>query len=128
MRKLLCALSLAAAAALMAPTAQAAGYYANPAYDRDAAAATAGVVGGTVVGLGVSEGWWGATVGGAALPVTAAGAAAVGGVAGIGAVALVDAATQPCRGFAALFGLNHGACMNGHYVGYGPRVRYPRHG
>ena len=51
------------------------------------------------------------------LPTTAAGAAAVGGVAGVGAVALIDAAVQPCRGFHALFGMNHDECVNGVYVG-----------
>jgi hypothetical protein len=76
---------------------------------------------GTVVGLGVSEGWWGATVAGTALPTSVAGAAAVGGVAGIGTVALIDAFTQPCYGFAALFDVNSGACVNGQYVGYQPR-------
>jgi hypothetical protein len=130
MRKLLYALSIAAAAALTASTAQAAYYYPVTVYpaSRAPAETTTGVAAGTVVGVGVSEGWWGASVAGAALPATAAGAAAVGGVAGIGAIALIDAATQPCRGFAALFGLNHGACVDGHYVGYGPHVRYRRHG
>jgi hypothetical protein len=78
----------------------------------------AGVVGGTVVGLGVSEGWWGATAAGAALPATAAGAAAVGGVAGVGGIALLDAVFQPCRGFQALLTISHGQCANGEYVGY----------
>jgi len=131
MRKVLCVLSLAAAAALTASTAQAARYYPYPAYpyaNRDAAELGAGAVGGTVAGLGVSEGWWGATAAGATLPTTVAGAAALGGVAGIGVVAALDAVTEPCRGFAAIFGVNHGACENGHYVGYGPRVRYRRHG
>jgi len=68
---------------------------------------------GTVIGLDVAEGRWGATAAGAALPATAAGAVAVGGVAGVGTVALIDAFVQPCRGFAAL---------NGQYVGYRPRT------
>lgn len=84
-------------------------------------APVAGVVAGTVFGLGISEGWWGATIGEVALPATTAGAAALGGVAGMGTVALVDAALQPCRGFAAMFGFNHDACVNGRYVGYAPR-------
>jgi hypothetical protein len=132
MRKLLCVLSLAGAAALTASTAQAAYYYPVTVYPqypvRTPAETTTGVVAGTAVGVGVSEGWFGSTVAGAALPAGAAGAAAVGGVAGIGAIALIDAATQPCRGFAALFGLNHGACVDGHYVGYGPRTRYRQPG
>lgn len=65
-----------------------------------------GVVGGTLAGVGISQDWWGATSAGVALPTTAAGAAAV-----------VDAVLQPCFGLQALFGLNHGACENGHYVG-----------
>jgi hypothetical protein len=80
-----------------------------------------GAVTGTVVGVGVYNGWWGSSFGGAALPTSAAGAATVGGVAGVGTVALLDAAIQPCRGFQAFFGLNRGGCVNGEYVGYGPR-------
>jgi hypothetical protein len=125
MRKILCVLSLAAAAALTASTAQAAEgyYYPYPAHDRTAGEFGAGVVGGTIAGVGVSQGWWGATVAGAALPTTAAGAAAIGGVVGIGTVAVLDAALEPCRGFAAVFGLNKDACVDGHYVGYGPHPR-----
>jgi hypothetical protein len=126
MRKTLCMISLAAAAALATSTVEAAPYVDAPNYAAQAEA-TVGVIGGTVIGLGISEGWWGSTAAGATLPTTAAGAA-LGGVAGIGAVAVVDAAVQPCRGFHAMFALNHGACENGHYVGYGPHVRYRRHG
>ena len=140
MRKVLCAISLTAAAALTASGAQAAHYnhhhhpphvYVYRSHNYAAPVdATVGVAGGTVVGVGVSQGWWGATAAGAALPATAAGAAAVGGVVGIGAVAAVDAVLQPCRGLHAVFGLNHGACEDGHYVGYGPRMAYyyNRHG
>jgi hypothetical protein len=126
MRKTLCMISLAAAAALATSTVEAAPYVDAPNYAAQAEA-TVGVIGGTVIGHGISEGWWGSTAAGATLPTTAAGAA-LGGVAGIGAVAVVDAAVQPCRGFHAMFALNHGACENGHYVGYGPHVRYRRHG
>jgi hypothetical protein len=87
-----------------------------------------GAVGGTVVGVGVYNGWWGATAAGAALPTTAAGAAAVGGVAGVGAVALIDAAVQPCRGFHALLGMNHDECVNGVYVGPHRMSELHRHG
>jgi hypothetical protein len=119
MRKVLSILVVAAATAIAMPAStQAAPVYPNTAAP---AAVTAGAVTGTVVGLGVSEGWWGATVAGTALPTSVAGAAAVGGVAGIGTVALIDAFTQPCRGFAALFDVNSGACVNGQYVGYQPR-------
>jgi hypothetical protein len=127
MRRIFCVLSLAAAAALSASTAQAAYYYPYPAYNKKSAELAAGAVGGTIAGVGVSQGWWGAAAA-AALPTTAAGAAAVGGVSGIGTVALIDAATEPCRGFAALFGLNRGACVDGHYVGYGPRAHYRQRG
>ena len=129
MRKLLSAgIALAAAAAFATPAlAQPPGYraydYAPPtAYHHDgrtAVAVGAGVVGGTVAGLGVSEGWWGAAAT-AALPTTVAGAAAIGGVAGMGTVAAVDFMLEPCRGFAAVFDLSHGECQDGHYVGYAP--------
>ena len=76
-----------------------------------------GAIGGTVVGVGVYNGWYGAAAAGTELPTTAAGAAAVGGVAGVGAVALIDAAVQPCRGFHAIFGMNRDECVNGVYVG-----------
>ncbi len=135
MRKLLYAgISLAAAAAFATPAlAQPSGYraydYAPPAAYHDSRAATAvgaGVVGGTVAGLGVSEGWWGAAAT-AALPTTVAGAAAIGGVAGVGTVAAVDFMLEPCRGFAALFDLSHGECVNGHYVGDQPPRRAVRY-
>ena len=83
------------------------------------AATTTGVAAGTVVGLGLTQGWWGASA--AALPVSAAGAAVTGGVAGIGTIAMIDAATQPCRGFRALFSpfvAGPSGCANGEYVGY----------
>jgi hypothetical protein len=83
----------------------------------------AGAVTGTVVGLGVSEGWFGTTIGSTIVPATAATGAAVGGVAGVGAVAMIDAVVEPCQGFQALFGANKGACVDGHYVGYQPAPR-----
>lgn len=140
MRKLFySAISLTAAAAFATPAlAQPPRYhdYAYaPATQREAGTAVAvgsGVVGGTVFGLGTSEGWWGSAIAGAALPTTVAGAAALGGVAGIGTAALVDAALEPCRGFAAMFDLSHGECVNGEYVGHAPpphravRHRYRR--
>lgn len=124
MRKVLSILAVAAATAIAVP----ASTRAAPVYPSTAApaAVSAGAVTGTVIGLGVSEGWWGATAAGTALPTSIAGAGAVGGVAGIGTAALIDAFTQPCRGFAALFDVNSGACVNGQYVGYQPRrvIRY----
>ncbi len=80
------------------------------------AAPVGGVAAGTTVGVGVSEGW-GTAAATAALPATAVGAAAVGGVAGMGTVAAIDAMLEPCRGFAAMFNLSQGECVNGHYVG-----------
>jgi hypothetical protein len=103
---------------------------------QDYVAPAAGVVGGTVAGLGLSEGWWGAApaVAGTALPTTVAGAAAVGGVVGIGGMALVDAAIQPCRGFQALFLMNERYCAerNAQRIAYRegaarPVYRHSRH-
>lgn len=85
-----------------------------------------GAVVGTVAGVGLYNGWWGATAGGVLLPTTAAGAVATGGVAGVGTIALIDSVIQPCRGFHAVFGANKDACVNGQYVGErpGPRRYY----
>ena len=107
MRKALFAVSIAALAAALATPA-----LADPPRQRDYVAPAAGVVGGTVLGLGLTEGWWGASpaIAGAAVPTTVAGAAAVGGVAGIGGIAFVDAAVQPCAGFHAMFLLNEQYC------------------
>ena len=130
MRSALYALPIAAVAAFATP-ALAQSY--EPGYnpnDETAAPFVAGAAVGTAAALGAYHGWytsWGAA--GAMLPSTAVGAVAVGGVAAIGTVALVDAAIQPCRGFHALFDLNHGRCVNGQYVGDGPRaVVYRQHG
>lgn len=115
-------LVLLATAALTVPAAAQSGREGPPpgAY----AAPVAGVAVGTTVGLGLAEGWWGAS----ALPATAAGAAAVGGVAGIGTMVLIHSATTPCQGAHFMFGGFYGGaensgCVNGHYVGYGPRSR-----
>ena len=130
MRSALYALPIAAVAAFATP-ALAQSY--EPGYNNNyetVAPFVAGAAVGTAVALGAYNGWytsWGAA--GAMLPSTAVGAAAVGGVAAIGTVALVDAAIQPCRGFHALFDLNHGRCVDGQYVGDGPRpVAYRQHG
>ena len=125
MRRWLPALTIAAAAALATP-ALAAPYYSaaeeNPNYSTGYyAAPVAGVAVGTAVGVGLYNGWYGTSAAVTALPATAVGAAAVGGVAGIGTIALVDAVVEPCRGFHALFDLNRGQCVNGEWVGYGPR-------
>lgn len=124
MRKALYALPIAAAAAFATPALAQPYEYNDYAYADARAAApwVAGTAAGTAVALGAYHGWytsWGAA--GAMLPTTAAGAAAVGGVAAIGTVAFVDGLIQPCRGFHALFDLNHGRCVDGQYVGDGPR-------
>lgn len=118
MHKTLLVLSLAAAAAFSTSA------WAQPRNDQlrytpETGAVAAGVVTGTVVGLSVSEGWWGTTAA-AMLPTSVAGAAAIGGLAGIGTVALIHAATTPCQGFHALFsGLvtSPAGCVNGRWVG-----------
>ena len=71
----------------------------------------AGAVAGTAAGVAVSEGVIGGSLG-AALPATVAGAAVTGGVAGVGVAAGIDAAIQPCRGFAAVFGMNRQECAH----------------
>jgi hypothetical protein len=94
MRKTLLALPVAATAAAAFATsalAQPPNYPPEP----YVVAPAAGVVAGTVVGLGFAEAWWASP---AALS-TAAGAAAVGGVAGIGTMALIHSVTTPCHGF-----------------------------
>jgi hypothetical protein len=88
-------------------------------HDAAIAAPAAGAVTGTLVGVGVSEAWFGSTAA-AALPATAAGAAAIGGAAGIGAVTLIHAATTPCDGFQVLFSgflTSPRGCVDGHWVG-----------
>ncbi len=126
MRKLITALSVAAvtAAAVAIPTFASAQ---EGQYTTGYAGPVAGAVG-TAVGVGLYNGWYGsnAALFGTALPTTAAGAATAGGIAGVGTVALIDAAFQPCRGFHALFGANKEACANGEYVGDAPRPRRMR--
>ncbi len=77
-----------------------------------------GVVVGTLAGVGLYNGWYGSSAAATSLGATAATSAVAGGVIGVGAAALVDAAIQPCRGFHAMFDLSHGQCVNGEYVGY----------
>lgn len=77
-----------------------------------------GVVVGTLAGVGLYNGWYGSGATATSLGATAASSAVAGGVIGVGAAALVDAAIQPCRGFHAMFDLSHGQCVNGQYVGY----------
>ena len=113
MRNALYALPIIAAAAFATPAmAQPAyGPYGPYAYEPYASAApwVAGAATGTTVALGAYNGWFGGQFAGTSAAATA-GAAAIGGTAAIGAVAFVDGVLQPCRGFHAVFGLNHGAC------------------
>jgi hypothetical protein len=93
MRKTLLAFPIAAAAAFStSASAQPPNYEANwPIYGPVAA----GVVTGTIVGLGTAEAWWASTP---ALS-TAAGGAAVGLVAGIGTMVAIHSVTTPCTGW-----------------------------
>ena len=120
MRKVLCALTVAATAALALPSLANAQEYG---YDRNGnwVALGTGAVVGTVVGVGTYNGWWGSGAFASALPTTVAGAAVTGGVAGVGTIALIDAVAAPCRGFHAMFDLSDGECVNGQYAGYQPR-------
>lgn len=114
MRKTLIALSLASATAVALAT---------PSMARDAyhhrhhhvAPVVAGGVVGTAVGVGLYHGWW-TSSSFATAASSVAGSAAIGGIAGVGTVALIDAAVQPCKGFHALFGAS--GCRNGEYVGH----------
>jgi hypothetical protein len=108
------ALAIAAAATVAALSTSA---FAETNRTVGAAEVGTGAVVGTVAGVGLYNGWWGATAGGVVLPTSVAGAVAVGGVAGVGTVALIDSVVQPCRGFHAVFGANRDACVNGQYVG-----------
>jgi hypothetical protein len=123
MRKTLLALSAIGAVALAAP-ASAQDYYAYdyPAGPR-AAPWVAGAAAGTAAGLALSQGWWTGSTVGTTLGASAAGSAVAGGVIGIGTVAMIDAATQPCAGFRAimspfLHAPGQSGCVNGQYVGY----------
>jgi hypothetical protein len=103
--------------AILAITASVAAASPSDARDRGGSIAPAvGVVTGTVVGLGLYHAWWHT----GAFPVSAAGAATAGFVAGVGAAALIHAATTPCQGFHALFGnflTSSAGCVNGKWVG-----------
>jgi hypothetical protein len=123
MRKLLSILTLAAAAAIATPAlAEPEGV--NPNYAGHYIAPVAGAAVGTAVGVGLYNGWYSGAFA-AAAPATAVGAAAVGGVAGIGTIALIDAFTQHCRGFGIVWA-QPGECINGVWVGDLPPPRHVR--
>lgn len=137
MQKLISVLCLTAAATLAVPAGAQAEHYRHRHHHRvpqvmihhertvsPVVPSTAGVATGTVAALGAYNAWWGTGAFASALPATAAGSAAFGGVVGVGALALVDAMLQPCRGFAAVFDLSHGECVNGEYVGPARPVMY----
>lgn len=126
MRKTLIALSAAAALATAASPALANPRHHHHHYHHHNAwvAPGVGAVTGTVVGVGLYHGWFGASTTAAAgsLATSTAGAATAGGIAGVGTVALLHAATTKCQGFHALFGGS--GCVNGQYVG--DRMAYRR--
>jgi hypothetical protein len=72
-----------------------------------------GVVVGTLVGIGLYDGWFSAstTAQAGAFARSATGAATGGFLAGVATVAIVHAATTPCQGFHALF--QGAGCRNG---------------
>jgi peptidoglycan/LPS O-acetylase OafA/YrhL len=121
MRKILFALSAVAALAFALPASAQDYYYTQDRYyGPNYAPWVIGAGAGTLVGVGLYNGWYGGSFA-ASLPSTAAGAAATGGIAGVGTVALIDAATQPCAGFRALFSpfrSGPSGCVNGEFVGY----------
>ena len=118
MRKIMLALSAIAAVAFALPAS--AQDYRDRYYHSGATPWIAGAGVGSLVGFGLYHGWYGGSFA-ASLPSSAAGAAATGGVAGVGTVALIDAAVQPCAGFRALFSPfrpGPSGCVNGEFVGY----------
>jgi hypothetical protein len=76
----------------------------------------AGAVVGTVVGIGLHEGWWTSTAASRTVFATSTGAATGGFIAGVATVALIHAATTPCQGFQAMMMMSKG-CKDGKYVG-----------
>lgn len=82
-----------------------------------------GVVVGTLVGIGLYEGWFGTSNSFTAgtLATSTTGAVTGGFIAGVATVALIHAATTPCQGFHALFGGS--GCKNGKHV----HARHHRH-
>jgi len=76
----------------------------------------AGAVVGTLVGIGLYEGWFVSNnVATGAIATTTTGAVTGGFIAGVATVAMIHAATTPCQGFHAIF--QGAGCKNGKYVG-----------
>ena len=119
MRKTLMLLTLATGTALSTPA------LAQPVAHPLTADAeiTTGAVTGSVVGLGIAEGWFGSSIFGYTTAGGAAAGAAIGGVAGIGAITFIHAAITPCDGFQVLLsGLvtSPEGCVDGRWVGHDP--------
>jgi len=76
-----------------------------------------GAVVGTLVGIGLYEGWFGTTnsLTAGTIANSTAGAATGGFIAGVATITMIHALTTPCQGFHALFGGS--GCKNGRYVG-----------
>lgn len=116
MRKTLIALTAAAALAGSAVSPALANQWQHRHHQNNAWVAPAtGVATGTVVGVGLSQGWWGGSTLATTFGSTTGGAFAGGILAGAGTIALIHAVTTPCTGFHALFGGS--GCVNGQYVG-----------
>lgn len=114
MRKSLIALTAAAAlTATAASPVLADPWHHHHRHDHTWVAPAAGVVAGTVFGVGLHEGWWGTAF--TADAASVGGSIAGGMIVGVATVAMIHAATTPCTGFHALFGGS--GCVNGKYVG-----------
>lgn len=74
----------------------------------------AGVVVGTVVGIGLHNTWFGSTAAGTGLGATTAGAVTGGFIAGVATATVIHSVTTPCTGFHAVF--RGEGCKNGKYV------------
>lgn len=126
MRKIIPALAFAAAAtAALATPALAEIDSVNPNYANSytLGPAVGGAVVGTAVGVGLYNGWYGSSAFVTSAGATAGTAIAVGGVAGIGTVALLEGVTAKCHGFGVLW-TPRSECVNGQWVGDGPVRRF----
>lgn len=122
MRKIIPALAFAAAAtAALATPAMAEVDGVNPNYAP--AVAVTGAAVGTLVGVGLYNGWYGSGAFVTSAGATAGTAAAVGGVAGVGTVALLEGLTAKCHGFGVLW-TPRSECVNGQWIGDLPAPRH----
>ena len=120
MRKIIPALAFAAvAAAALATPALAEMDSVNPNYANSYAPIAGGALVGTAVGVGLYNGWYGSSAFATSAGLTAGTAVAVGGVAGVGTVALLEGVTAKCHGFGVLW-TARSECVNGQWVGDGP--------